>query len=484
MTLQDGIRAKYFKDTLFATRYTFRHTEGRKFIVGEHHKLIAETLDKVFTGEIRRLIITIPPRYSKTEMAVKTFIAKGMAINPKSKFIHLSYSDNLALDNSERTKDIVQEEWYRELFPNVIIKKDSKAKNKWLTTEGGGVFARSTAGQVTGFGAGTVDEQEDEFLKEIGQTREFSGAIIIDDPIKPEDASSAVMRDKVNNRFETTIRSRVNSRYTPIIIIMQRLHKHDLVGYLQETEPDTWTVLSLPAISTDENGNETPLYPFKHTIEELHKIRDANRFVFETQYMQNPQSINEKLWAFAFDANKNIGDVKVNKQEPIYLSFDFNRNPLCCVISQLYNDTIYVVESVQIQDATIQTVCKYIFDKYGEAFYLVTGDASGKSLTTVNTLDNFGIIKNYFGLSKNQMQYSGSNPRLQESRYFVNSVFEQYPVIMDKVNCKSLIFDLENVISDDENKPVKDSRNKAEQQADSLDAFRYFLHRYAKSILK
>jgi len=481
MTLEDGIRAKYYSDTLFATRYTFRHSEGRKFIVGEHHKMIAEALDKVFSGEITRLIITIPPRYSKTEMAVKTFIAKGMALNPKSKFIHLSYSDNLALDNSERTKDIVQEEWYQTLFPQVKIKQDSKAKNKWLTTDGGGVFARSTAGQVTGFGAGTVED--DEIITEIGSTREFSGAIIIDDPIKPEDAYSATMRDKVNNRFENTIRSRVNSRYTPIIIIMQRLHKHDLVGYLNETEPDTWTTLSLPAIIKDDNGNETPLYPFKHTLDELYKIRSANRFVFETQYMQNPMTINEKLWLFAFDSNKHVGKVELNKQQPIYLSFDFNRNPLCAIVAQIYDDTVYGVEAIQIQDATIQSVCKYIHQTYGDAFYLVTGDASGKSLTTVNTLDNFGIIKNYFGLTKNQMQYSGSNPRLQDSRYFVNSVFEQGKVILDKDKCKPLIYDFENVMSDDENKPVKDSRSKADQQSDSLDAFRYLLHRYAKHIL-
>lgn len=483
MTLDDAIKAKYFSDTLFATRYTFRNSEGRKFIVGEHHKLIAQALDKVFSGETTRLIITIPPRYSKTEMAVKTFISKGIARNPKSKFIHLSYSDNLALDNSERTKDIVQEEWYQKLFPNVIIKKDSKAKNKWLTTEGGGVFARSTAGQVTGFGAGTVDEEESEFMEGMGLTREFSGAIVIDDPIKPEDAYSAVQRDKVNQRFENTIRSRVNSRHTPIIIIMQRLHKHDLVGYLQTTEPGVWTVLSLPAIIEDENGNEVPLYPFKHTIEELHAIRNANRFVFETQYMQNPITITDKLWAFAFDSNRHVGNVQWIKTEPIYLSFDFNRNPLCCIVAQKINGAVRVIQSIQMQDSTIMSVCKHIYSIYGDTFYLVTGDASGKSLTTVNTLDNFSIIKNFLRLSKNQMQYSGSNPKLADSRYFVNSCFEQADILMDSNGCKSLIFDLENVMSDEENKPIKDSRSKAEQQSDSLDAFRYLLHRYAKDIL-
>lgn len=103
---------------------------------------------------------------------------------------------------------------------------------------------------------------------------DFAGAIVIDDPIKPEDALSETIRERVNNRFESTIRNRVNSRNTPIIIIMQRLHEHDLCGYLQEIEPEEWTVLSLPCIWHDENGQEQPLWEFKHTLEDCTKSRD------------------------------------------------------------------------------------------------------------------------------------------------------------------------------------------------------------------
>lgn len=100
----------------------------------------------------------------------------------------------------------------------------------------------------------------------------------------------------MNNRFESTIRNRVNSRNTPIIIIMQRLHEHDLCGYLQEIEPEEWTVLSLPCIWHDENGQEQPLWEFKHTLEELHKIERSNSFVFETQYMQNPKPLEGLMY--------------------------------------------------------------------------------------------------------------------------------------------------------------------------------------------
>ena len=255
-----------------------------RFIVGDHHRKICEALDKVVRGEIKRLIINIAPRYGKTELVSKNFIAYGLALNPRSKFIHLSYSDDLVLDNSKEINETVQSDYYQRLFPEVVV--ESKNAKKWYTSVGGGLYAVSAAGQVTGFGAGQVNDPYRE-RREMGDfipawESDFAGAIVIDDPIKPEDALSETIRERVNNRFESTIRNRVNSRNTPIIIIMQRLHEHDLCGYLQEIEPEEWTVLSLPCIWHDENGQEQPLWEFKHTLEELHKIERSNSFVFDT----------------------------------------------------------------------------------------------------------------------------------------------------------------------------------------------------------
>lgn len=285
--------------TLNFTRYMFKHKTGMKFVIGEHHKEICRILDRVIKGELKRVIINIAPRYGKTELVSKSFIAYGLALNPKSKFIHLSYSDDLVLDNSKEINEMVRSDYYQRLFPEVVV--DSKNTKKWYTSEGGGMYAVSAAGQVTGFGAGRVDDPEDgqkdmESFTPAWETN-FAGAIIIDDPIKPEDALSEVVRERVNNRFETTIRNRVNSRNTPIIIIMQRLHEHDLCGYLQEIEPEEWTVLSLPCIWYDEQGKEHPLWEFKHTLEELHKIQNSNSFVFETQYLQNPKPLEGLMYS-------------------------------------------------------------------------------------------------------------------------------------------------------------------------------------------
>lgn len=273
------------ESTLFFTKYFFKKQFSRKYIVGEHHRLIAETLDRVLSGEIKRLIINIAPRFGKTELAVKSFIAKGLSVNPSARFIHLSYSDDLALDNSESVKDLVKSEAYQELYPQVKIKQGSDSKKKWYTTAGGGVYATGAAGQVTGFGAGKVEDEELE-------TELFNGALIIDDPIKPEDADSETIRERVNGRYDSTIKNRVNSRNTPIVIIMQRLHENDLCGHLIDTDANEWTVLSLPCIKEDG----TALWEFKHTVEELRKLEKENPIIFGRQYMQNPQPLKGMLF--------------------------------------------------------------------------------------------------------------------------------------------------------------------------------------------
>ena len=287
LTQRDIIKAWTLKGTLNFTRYFFRMMQKKKFVVGMHHKAVCDALDQVLRGETKRLIINIAPRFGKTELAVKQFIAEGLAINPAAKFIHLSYSGNLAMDNSVAIKDIVKSEAYMDIF-DTRIKDGSDTKNRWETEQGGGVYATSTLGQITGFGAGAVDIP--------GEPYHFAGAIVIDDPIKPEDALSDIVRERVNRRFETTIRNRVNSRNTPIIIIMQRLHENDLCGYLEKNEPGEWEVVRLPCVYTGDDGKPRSLWPFKFTLEELERLHMLNAYVYDTQYMQNPKPLEGLMY--------------------------------------------------------------------------------------------------------------------------------------------------------------------------------------------
>lgn len=286
------------------TRAMFKAQYHRSFTMNGHFREIFKALEAVVDGRIKHLIINMPPRYGKTETVIKAFSSWGFALNPTCKFLHLSYSDLLVKDNSATVRGIMSEPLYKQLFPDSALEKEKGSSEKWKTKAGGEFYAVSTQGQVTGFGAGQMDDENDEqtyddltFDRELNEIlglmdakqNIFRGAILIDDPIKPEDAESDIVRERINTRFESTIRNRVNSRNTPIIIIMQRLHEDDLCGYLLDKEPEDWTVLSLPAIQTDADGTEKALWPVKHTLEELHKLRAANPVIFDTQYMQDPK---------------------------------------------------------------------------------------------------------------------------------------------------------------------------------------------------
>ena len=289
------LQAKLMGSSLLFTKYFFQKRFNRGFVVNSHHVTICKALDRIIRGDLTRVCISIAPRFGKTELAVKNFIALGLAHNPSAKFIHLSYSGSLAEDNSESVRDFIDSEDYRQVFPYVELSKSSASKSKWSTTRGGGVYATATGGQITGFGAGEVDRDINDALPNQSDTKRFAGAIIIDDALKPDDALSDLKRQRVNERFENTIRSRTNSRNTPIIVIGQRLHSNDLIGYLKETEDDKWEFIDIPCITTDEYGVEHALWEFKMTLEELNNIRQIDENVFETQYQQNPQDLKGKL---------------------------------------------------------------------------------------------------------------------------------------------------------------------------------------------
>ncbi|UGA37942.1 phage terminase large subunit [Chromobacterium haemolyticum] len=284
----DILRADLLCEFEFFARWFFKAQTGRKFIVAPHHRQIIETLEAVARGDIKRLIINIPPRYGKTELAVKLFIAWCLANNPAAKFIHLSYSDDLALDNSSAVRDLIKHEEFQRLF-DVKLKADSDSKKKWYTNQSGGVYATSAGGAITGFGAGLVGREK----KGTGSPADgFGGCIIIDDPVKPDDAFSETMRGRINRRFNNTIASRVNSPDTPIIVIMQRLHEDDMTGFLLKGGSDEeWHHLCLSAITEDGEA----LWPDKHPLEKLESMRRADSYTFAGQYMQRPSPLGGGL---------------------------------------------------------------------------------------------------------------------------------------------------------------------------------------------
>ena len=279
-------------------RWYFPEREGMEFIEGPHHRVIGETLDRVLAGQITRLIITVPPGYTKTEAAVVNFIAKGFHINPGARFIHATFSDDLARENSDKVLQLIALEGYQSVR-RVTIRLDSKAKDRWKTAEGGGMLAKAAGGPITGFRAGYMDRTI------------FTGALVIDDPLKPDDAFSPAKRKTVNQRATNTFRSRLAHDDVPIIVIMQRLHSDDFVGHLltggtgeklhhlnlpvlinnSDDYPPEWT----HGIPIDHGLPDGPLWEDKHDADEI-EILKADAYTFASQYMQRPVSIEGALF--------------------------------------------------------------------------------------------------------------------------------------------------------------------------------------------
>ena len=378
-----------------------------------------------------------------TELVIKSFISWCFALNPRCRFLHLSYSDILVNDNSDTVRNIMSEELYKTLFPNSVLASEKGSAKRWKTKAGGELYAVSTQGQVTGFGAGAVDEEIDkmdggndifvfddhtnEMLKMIdAKTNIFQGAIVIDDPLKADDAASDLIRERINQRFENTIRNRVNSRRTPIIIIMQRLHEHDLCGYLQEIEPDTWTVLSLPVIQTDpETGEEHALWPMKHNLEELYKLREINPVVFETQYMQNPIP-TEGLMYHEFRTYQNVelpSGSKANQRWCYVDTADTGSDYLCAICFINTPEMLYIIDVLytQLPMEKTEVMLAKMLTENSITECLIESNNGGRQFArnvkriTRATLHNFKTAINTFTQTKNKAARIFSNSALVNS---------------------------------------------------------------------
>jgi len=204
------------------------------------------------------------------------------------------------MQNPRTTRGRVKTKVFQDTWP-VSANRDTDSKKLWEPEENGGITGTSAGGQVTGFRAGHMDYSK------------FTGALVIDDPVKPDDAYSEVIRESVNNSYNETIASRVAIETIPIIVIMQRIHWNDLSGYLlRGGSGEKWHHLNLPVIVESEeqypaeytHGIEIAhglpdgwLWPFKHN--EKHEVAlKSHRRKFAAQYMQKPIKRDEEtaLW--------------------------------------------------------------------------------------------------------------------------------------------------------------------------------------------
>ena len=218
----------------------FAHHVYENFIEGQHHRIIAEKLERVARGDLKRLIINMPPRHSKSEFASYLMPAWFLGRNPKLKIIQATHNTELAVRFGRKVRDLIDDPAYKEIFPNTNLKEDNKGAGKWGTTAGAEYFAAGVGAAITGRGA---------------------DLLIIDDPHSEQDALSESAFDNAYEWYTSGPRQRLQPGGT-IILVMTRWGKKDLTGRLlaqqgSDIMSDQWEVVEFPAILPSDK----PLWP-------------------------------------------------------------------------------------------------------------------------------------------------------------------------------------------------------------------------------
>jgi predicted phage terminase large subunit-like protein len=264
----------------FTERGFYELNPQARFIAGRHIEMMAAKLEACRLGHIKRLIINLPPRNLKSHCGTIAFVAWWLGHDPAGHVICASYGQDLSDKLARDCRTVMSSRWYQGLFPTRLSSR--QAVHDFMTTEQGTRLATSVGGVLTGRGA---------------------DLILIDDPLKPDDALSEPRRKAVNDWYDNTLISRLNDKATGcIIIIMQRLHQDDLVGHVLGQE--NWDVVSFPAIAEENEAHVIEsvlgrrefkrqageaLHPERESLETLAAIRQTmTEYNFAAQYQQCP----------------------------------------------------------------------------------------------------------------------------------------------------------------------------------------------------
>jgi predicted phage terminase large subunit-like protein len=241
------------------------------FISGRHHKIMAEAFERVASGKLKRLIINMPPRHTKSEFASYLLPSWFLGKFPSRKVIQTSHTAELAVGFGRKVRNLVDSEVYNEIFPELSLQADSKAAGRWNTSKGGDYFAIGVGGAVTGKGA---------------------DLLIIDDPHSEQEAALAAVNPDVYDKVYEWYTSGPRQRLQPggaIVVVMTRWAQRDLTGQVLKNaalrgETD-WEVIEFPAIMPSGK----PLWPEFWSLEELEALHEElPNSKWQAQYQQNP----------------------------------------------------------------------------------------------------------------------------------------------------------------------------------------------------
>lgn len=420
MSLQTELPRKELVKKASGSLLDFARLQHPSYKTPPHIRLLAEKLEAVERGEITRLIINMPPRHGKTELASKIFPAWFMGRNPDKFVISTTYAQELADDYGRAVRDKIRDEQFGEVFQGVKLSQTSQSAKRFALSTGGVYFAVGVGGPITGRGAHLA---------------------LIDDPIKGrEEADSEAQRRTIIEWYRSVLYTRLMPGASAIIIINTRWHEEDLAGWVQiEQEHEGWEVLSMPALADptpeepDLIGREKgeALWPESYPVEDLMRIRKAvGSREWNALYQQRPTAdegnIFKRAWWKWWEQRDAEGKMVLPKIEYVIQSYDTaysekkTADYTAITTWGVFNDEQDVPNVIllscfndRVEYPELRAKAKELYKKYNPDIVVIENKSSGSSL--VQDLRQAGIPLSSYNPDRDKVSRAHSIETLHES---------------------------------------------------------------------
>lgn len=457
-----------------------------------HHVLLCEYLDRFIKGEIKRLMVFMPPQHGKSELVSRSLPAFILGRNPKAKIVLASYSANLSNSFNRDCQRTIDSEEYREVFPNTKIGSDKDQRGKWVRT--------NEFFEVINKGG---------FLKTVGVGGSLTGTpadiAIIDDPVKDAiEAMSSTYQQRNWDWYTDVLSTRLHND-SRVLITQTRWDVNDLSGRIlkqMEEGGEQWEVLLLPAIRQaychpeDPRNEGEALWPERHNLEKLLSVRKKSIRTYEALYQQNPKPIQAggEFWA-GFNTLKHVQARAYDEETTIHISLDNNVSPyVTCSVWQVKGKEIRQIYEIPAKDPNNNAVkaaillAKYLEKVGHKNIVYIYGDPSASARSTVDA-NSASFFDKYIEVLKQSgikivSRIKKSMPEIAMSANFINEIYESqilgFSIVIDP-GCTVSIEDYYSVKHDMEGKmqktKVKDPTTGVsyEPYGHFSDAKRYFI---------
>lgn len=391
-------------------RIFFQLLQGQKFLPNWHHKYSTALAEDIYYGKINRCIINVAPGSTKTEIWSIHWIAWCIIKcisddNPRSsRWLPLSYSDDLVTENAKRVKEILDSEEFSTLWP-VRVDPTTKSSANWMYRDNNGnrhrLYGTSINGQVTGRRGGYMVENC------------FTGAVILDDPLPPKDMDSGLLMNKANQKLNRVVRSRLAHDDVPIIMVQQRIAKGDSTDFLHSDKaPDDYEQFRVPALidqqyvdslpkamqeacirDTEFTGKRTSYWPAKEPTKTLLKMEKADNYMFSAQYQQNPDDALQEGVVYKKELELLVEEgrlcrIPIEKALPVFTYWDLGINDdMVLWLMQPHRKELRMIACYANRDEGMEHYINWLndfADKYGIRYgeHLAPHDIAVRDLMT------------------------------------------------------------------------------------------------------